>query len=47
MRINLNFLPLEKSDFPLSLYRRKFNGEAREDRCFVGKPPITTMADKM
>ena len=40
MHIELNFLPFEASDFTVSVFRRKFNSEKREDGYFVAKLPI-------
>ncbi|MDR1260533.1 MAG: hypothetical protein LBJ83_02350 [Oscillospiraceae bacterium] len=40
MKIDLNFLPFETSAFVVPVFRRKFNGEKREDGYFVAKLPI-------
>jgi len=41
MKIDLNFLPFEISDFTVPVFRRKFNGEKREAGYFVAKLPIS------
>lgn len=47
MKIDLNFLPFETSDFTVPVFRKKFNGEKREDGYFVAKLPISeTAGDK-
>ncbi|MDD3436560.1 MAG: Piwi domain-containing protein [Candidatus Gastranaerophilales bacterium] len=46
MQIELNFLPFESTDFELTLYRRKFNGEKREDGFFTGKLPPEKGSDE-
>jgi len=39
MLIDLNFLPLETSEFTIPVYRSRFNGEPRQDGYFVAQLP--------
>jgi hypothetical protein len=41
MFIDLNFLPLETSEFTIPVFRSKFDGESRQDGYFVAKLPIS------
>ncbi len=46
MIVDLNFLPLETSAFTVPVFRKKFNGEKREDGYFVAKLPIAENTDE-
>ncbi len=46
MKIDLNFLPFETSAFTMQVFRRKFNGERREDGYFIAKLPVNTLVGK-
>ena len=39
MLIDLNFLPLETSDFTIPVFRSKFNGEPKQDGYFAAQLP--------
>ena len=41
MFIELNFLPLEESNFTIPLFRSKFNGEPRQDGYFAAQLPVS------
>ena len=46
MIIDLNFLPLETSDFTIPIFRSKFNGEPRQDGFFAAQLPVSQVGGR-